>query len=177
MRTFERSRHGSTCCDSPSWEQIPADLITVKTTRLVYEAFSCSVWSANDSSQRAVTHSDLCFYFPQSTGSHGCRTVWCLVPRDVNQHSFNFYPGGCVGSLNWLPMQLSHLTRRSTLQRRKLQASDVCLYTSLHRWSQERGPVTLQKENCLSWSAMALIYYIFTCITPRSNLIKICRGS
>lgn len=149
-RTFERSRHSSMCCDSPSWEQIPVDLITGKTTRLVYEAFSCSVWSANDSSQRAVTNSDLCFYFPQSAGSHGCRTVWCLVPRDVNQHSFNLYPGGCVGSLNWLPMQLSRLTRCSTLLCRELQASDVCLYARLNHWIWESGPVTFQKVDLIS---------------------------
>lgn len=141
------ARLGSTCRDSQSRERIPADSIAVKTTRLVCGAFNCSVWSANDSSQRARTHSDLCFYFPQSAGSHGCRPVWCLVPRDVNQHSFNFHPGGCGGSLNWLPMQLSRLTCRSVLLH--WVTSAWCLFVCLDAPLASRKRVTLIVE--LSW--------------------------
>lgn len=90
---------------------------------------STIVWSANDSSQRALTYSDLRVYVSLERGQPRCWAVWCLVPWDVNWRlslSFNSHPGVCEESLNWLPVQLSCPTQRSSVECTVEHMSPVC---------------------------------------------------
>lgn len=79
---------------------------------------------------KGPSHTLVCvFMSPQNADSHGCWAVWCLVPWDVNWRlsmSFNSHPGVCAESLNWLPVQLSCPTQRSSFECTVEHMSHIC---------------------------------------------------
>lgn len=91
---------------------------------------STIVWSANDSSQRALTHSDLRVYV--SPERRQPRMLVCLMSRAVRCELTSFHVFQlssrcvCVESFNWLPVQLSCPTQRSSFECTVEHMSHIC---------------------------------------------------
>lgn len=119
-----------TCSDRQDWEQFPLNFVYYQDQNVfcVHSSQpSCEVLMI---ALKGPSYTLICvFMCPQNAGSHGCWAVWCLVPWDVNwclSMSFNYYPGVCEESLNWLPVQLSCPTQCSSFACAVEHMSHVC---------------------------------------------------
>lgn len=122
-----------TCYDRQDLEQFPLDFVYHQDQNVFcVHSFSTIVWSANDSSQRALTHSDLrvCVSAecrqPGMLGRLMSRAVRCeLTSFRVFQLSSRCV---CEESLNWLPVQLSCPTQRSSFECTVEHMSHICRF-------------------------------------------------